>query len=898
MSTFQVGTDDQTLCDIVRHWAARQPGAPAFVEEGKAPLTYGALAKAMEHIGQGLRDAGFKRGDRIALVHSSGQFMAAVMLGIVDVAPVVPLNPNLKSEEFAATLQGRGATALVVGADSPTAAREAADSMGIPVLSVGEGADGLPALTGSTPSRDGGAPGNDRSVADDTAFVLTTSGTTSTPKILHKLHRLLLKRARKENEFLQRTQNDICLCPQQLHYGNGINQLAGSITSGGCLALVPAFSVETFFRYLSTFGITCVAASVPFLYRVHESMAAFRNRSKQHSLRYIRAGSGFLDPTTADELETYFGVPVLESYSCSEAGWLSANPFPPAKRKRGTVGFPTHYEIRIRSLDGEFMPAGQRGEIVVRGEGIIEGYENNPEANAQAFVDGWYRTGDEGFFDDEGYLTLTGRIKDVINRGGEKVSPSEVDAVLAEHPDIVEAATFAIPHRTLGEEVAAAIVLAPGAMPTEKDLSDFLLDKIAGFKVPRRFVFVDEIPKSEAGRLQRRHLANAFAPALNAPSTDTPASGRAPSPLERQLQRIWRKTLKVPDVGLDDNFFLLGGDSLQAVELFLEIETQLKRRLPPALLFETGTIAEMARLIETVETRGDGNADSAAGRPSTVVAMNAGGNLPTIFAVGGNGGSSIGFAHLARRLGANQPFFGLDSIGLDGTEEPLTRMEDIAAEHIRRLRAAQPEGPYYLIGACFGGRVAYEMAQQMRREGLGIGLLILLDPSPPFQGLMLKEAQGRGDDRTTLSRSRATRLFILNRLKLYWSEFRALEPRDRYRLARQKLRLIRDIVATGDLYRESQPERYRDAVFRANKLAGRAYVAQPYPGPVALFWSQDRPLENRKHRKEWLSLLANTVTVEDVPGHDSGAMLLPHNVGPLAEKIAARLGLMQHRKAA
>jgi len=186
---------------------------------------------------------------------------------------------------------------------------------------------------------------------------------------------------------------------------------------------------------------------------------------------------------------------------------MASNPLPPGKQKPGFVGLPAGPEICILDMGGKKQPAGTVGEVCIRGANVTPGYENNEKANAESFTDGWFRTGDQGYLDDEGYLKITGRIKEIINRGGEKVSPLEVDDVFMEHPGIQQIVTFAMPHKMLGEEVAAAVVLVEGATVTEKDLKEYAADLLAPFKIPKKFVFLDEIPKGATGKMQRIGLA-------------------------------------------------------------------------------------------------------------------------------------------------------------------------------------------------------------------------------------------------------------------------------------------------------------------------------------------------------------------------------------------------------
>ncbi|MHA1572098.1 MAG: AMP-binding protein, partial [Alphaproteobacteria bacterium] len=225
-------------------------------------------------------------------------------------------------------------------------------------------------------------------------------------------------------------------------------------------------------------------------------------------LRFIRSSSSSLPPQVMASLEETFASPVIESYGMTEAAHqMTSNPLPPAARKPGTVGIAAGPQVAIMGSDDEIMTAGETGEIVIRGPNVTAGYEANPKANAEGFTNGWFRTGDQGIIDDEGYLSITGRLKEIINRGGEKISPREVDEVLLDHPAVAQIVTFALAHPKLGEEVAAAVVLAEGQTADEAQLRSFAAKRLADFKVPRKIVFLEEIPKGPTGKLQRIGLA-------------------------------------------------------------------------------------------------------------------------------------------------------------------------------------------------------------------------------------------------------------------------------------------------------------------------------------------------------------------------------------------------------
>lgn len=511
MAPFPIDPDKDTICDVVQRWAGLQPEAPAFLAGETPPLTYGALAAAMDDIGRAISVSGFGNGDRIALAHPGGLGIVPLILGVIDRTAVVPLNPNLTVPEFAASMRQRRADALILDPGIGDAAREAAEELAIPILPISVDDSGMPLRSSNGRRRPARRSDEGSARPGDTALVLATSGTTSDRKVIPFSHRIGLVRALAENRMFGRTPQDVCVCPQPLHYAHGINQIMSSLASGGALALVPSLDGEAFLRAIARFAATCVWASVPFLHQLHETIAGREGRPMVHRLRYIRATSGYLDPVVADDLEASLGVPVVETYSSSETCRICCNPLPPGRRKRGTVGPPADgCDVRIRSPDGAFLGPGQRGEVVVRGDRVIDGYDGGTEADAEAFVDGWFRTGDEGYFDEDGYLVLTGRIKEMINRGGEKVSPAEVDAALMSHPAVADAATFAVPHPTLGEEVAAAVVRKRGAAVTDRDLTDYLLGRFSGFKVPKHFEFLDAIPRSDVGRVHRQALAESL----------------------------------------------------------------------------------------------------------------------------------------------------------------------------------------------------------------------------------------------------------------------------------------------------------------------------------------------------------------------------------------------------
>jgi acyl-CoA synthetase (AMP-forming)/AMP-acid ligase II len=284
--------------------------------------------------------------------------------------------------------------------------------------------------------------------------------------------------------------------------------LLSSLLAGASVCCTPGFNALQFFAWLDGEKPTWYTA-VPTMHQAILSRAA-RNQEiiDAANLRFVRSSSASLPPQVMGELEATFRAPVIEAYGMTEASHqMTSNPLPPRPRKVGTVGIAIGLDVAIMDKEGNLLPPNTTGEIVIRGRNVTPGYENNPQANAENFTNGWFRTGDQGIQDEDGYLTITGRLKEIINRGGEKISPREVDEVLMDHPAVQQAVTFAMPHPKLGEEVAAAVVLRDGAEATERDIRDFAAERLAPFKVPRKVLILTEIPKGPTGKLQRIGLA-------------------------------------------------------------------------------------------------------------------------------------------------------------------------------------------------------------------------------------------------------------------------------------------------------------------------------------------------------------------------------------------------------
>jgi acyl-CoA synthetase (AMP-forming)/AMP-acid ligase II len=509
-----ISTDvTQSVTQLLASRAAMHGDRTALLAPGREPLTYMGLDGQAAVTVSALNAHGVGRNDRVGVVLPNGPEMAAAFVSIAAGATCAPLNPAYRAEEFRFYLSDLDAKALVVDRALDSPAVGVAESLGIPVVELASsvlspaGTFTLKALSGTAPASAAVAPVF--AEADDIALVLHTSGTTSRPKIVPLSHSNVCASAANIARTLALTPEDRCLNIMPLFHIHGLmGAVLSSFTAGAALVATPGFDVMKFFGWLDEFKPTWYSA-VPTMHQIILARAV-RNREvvERSKLRLIRSSSAALPPQVMRELEQTFRAPVIESYGMTEAAHqMASNPLPPKDRKPGSVGIAAGPEVSVMNDAGDLLPSGETAEIVIRGDSVTTGYDKNPEANKAAFTAGWFRTGDQGYFDADGYLFITGRLKEIINRGGEKISPREVDEVLLDHPAVRQAITFAMPHRALGEDVAAAIVLAEGAAADAKQIRDFASERLAAFKVPSRVVFLDEIPKGPTGKLQRIGLA-------------------------------------------------------------------------------------------------------------------------------------------------------------------------------------------------------------------------------------------------------------------------------------------------------------------------------------------------------------------------------------------------------
>jgi len=848
--------------------AERAPDSVAIAAPGRPRLTHEALHRQVQTVVATLNDMGVCRRDRVAILLPTGPELAVACLGVAACATSAPLNPTYRRNELEFYLSHLRVAALVIASELDSPAREMAHQRHLPVIElsrVEDAAAGVFSLRGASRA---GPVSDSAAQPDDAALVLHTSGTTSWPKIVPLTHANLCVSAENMAHALALGETDRCLNVTHLFHIHGLMVTLASLLSGGSVACLPPTDVSKFFVYLEELRPTWYSA-VPAVHQsILASAASNRDSIARRPLRFIRSSSAALPTRVRGELEEVFDAPVLESYGMTEAALqITCNPLPPRARKIGSVGVAAGPEVAIVDDAGAQLPPRQVGEIVIRGPSVMKGYENDPAANANTWINGWLKTGDQGYLDEDSYLYITGRIKELINRGGLKISPREVDEVLLDHPAIARAVTFPVPHAALGEDIAGAVVLREGTVASKEAIREFVAARLAEFKVPRRLVIVPSIPTGPTGKYQRRALAEQLGLLGPAGALGSPSAKRlfvkATEPLQVQLTHIWETLLGIRPIGVTDDFFDLGGYSLLAARMLDEVEQVCGWTVPPSALFSASTIERLARVL--LASRG-----APPTGPSVMPFRPGGSRVPFVLLHGDFSGVGFYCRNLVSRLDPEQPFYALPPHGSSGDPVPPT-IEAMAGDYLAKLRAVVPDGPYQLGGFSHGGLIAFEMAWQLRAQGKHVALLVVIDRevANPRWRLLRALVDGLGRprgfgiaerrDAFLLWKYRVGRLFDLAKAN----------PREQisYLLSKAGARLRPTAAASGAPETPRLGLRPRSLLLLdAYNPIIEAYVPRRYPGRVMLIASADRAAGFPSDPTMGWGQVARDVRVLSVPG--------------------------------
>lgn len=699
-----------TIGDVLGAHAARNPGAPALVFPGLKSLSFGELASQIQRIGSDLRAAGVGPTSRVGIALPRGPEAALLSVAVCCSATVLPINPNLSPTDLQAELEKTRLDALIVSAEAevPAWAQAAGESFGLfrvnkPVSTFSEiMLEQVRPLRQSRPA----APMTEESWA----AIFRTSGTTGIAKRVPVTHGNLIEMARKMERWLKLTPADRSACILPIYYNAGFKATLLVPLLIGCSVALPATNnPHDVDHWMGELQPTWLTASPTFLQAVTERVRALPSGTLDHTLRFVLSTASYLSDATRREAERLLAVPVVEFYGLCEAGMMTAPLLPPDAARPGSVGRVPDGELAIQGDDGSFLRPGHAGQVILRGPSVMPGYLiGDIDGTPTGLREGWLATGDIGTVDADGVLTIAGRSKEIINRGGEKISPYDVEKALLGHPAVREAAAFAVPHPRLGENVGAAVVLQADSTATSIELIDFIYDRLAPFQMPRHVHIVESMPVGVTGKISRARLSEIFT--NHQRSIERPAA-----PLDLQIAEIWQRLLKIDEIGMDDDFFEIGGDSLQATEMLLELEEMTHQRIAPSEVRAQLTIRQLSEVL----------AGAAAAKQEVITKVRSGEGTPLFLCHGDYSGWGFYAFRLAELLKGDGPVYLLHSI-LDRATGVET-IEEMARLYLPHIQSAAPNGPVRLGGYCHGGLASLEIARLLQAAGRTVENIILID---------------------------------------------------------------------------------------------------------------------------------------------------------------------------
>ena len=566
----------ETMRDLVWQLAKQEPERPVLLDSEGLVTSRADLVDAITSWAARIEQLGLGGVDRIAVALPNGVRMATTFIGIAANAVCAPLNPKYTEAEAEFYLADLEAGLVVLDGDTAPGVRAAAERRGVPILDLAVEPTLLDASSAVTVGRQPG----------DIALILHTSGTTSRPKQVPLTHSNLLASARSIQSTLGLEPSDRCANVMPLFHIHGLVAcLLASLHAGASVVCTAGFEPQTFLADVARHRCSWYSA-VPTIHQaVLGAAAANPDDASRTELRFVRSSSSSLPPLVMDRLEQQFGVPVIEAYGMTEAAHqMTSNQLPPGDRRPGSVGVASGPEVSVVDAEGNHLPRGVVGELVIRGDSVMSGYLTPPEANDDAFFGDWFRTGDQGTIDPDGVVTLTGRLKEMINRAGEKIAPREVDEALLADPEVSEALAFALPHPTLGEDVAAVVVPVDPDRFDASAVLDRLRSRLSDHKIPRRLIVVDELPKGATGKPARIGLAERLGLDSLTPITPTGKIVESADPLVAAAAAVMRSVLGLPAIGPDDDFVAVGGDSLSALACSIALEDAFGVVIPAGML--------------------------------------------------------------------------------------------------------------------------------------------------------------------------------------------------------------------------------------------------------------------------------------------------------------------------
>jgi acyl-CoA synthetase (AMP-forming)/AMP-acid ligase II/thioesterase domain-containing protein len=702
----------KTIGEAIAKHATLEPERPALVCANLPVFSFHELDTAIKLLGKRMRASGIGAASRVGVVLPNGPEAAIVGLAISAHAIGFSLNPALSASDYESECKRAGLDAVILADWIESPATAVARQLAIGIFYVSKVRHSLAeidlksAVQIPLARRRLGVP-----TTNSISVIQTSSGSTGVPKLILVTHANLFDVAGKMQRWFYLTKDDRSACILPIYSGFGFKiALVAPLLLGASVALPSSQGPESILAWSPELDPTWFVATPTFLHAIFDHI---RSGNIRHTLRFFASTSAYLPESVRIGLESVLAVPALEFYGLREAGIVAANPAPPARRKPGTVGLFSSNDVAIFDDNGEVLPPDTTGMIAVRGRGVSPGYIEALPLGREAVPGSeesqsrWTLTGDIGFMDTDGFLSIVGRAREIINRGGEKISPYEIEKELLRHHGVREAAVFATSHPRLGENVAAAIVLQPGATPTSFDLQRFLHTRLAHSKIPQHVHLLESLPRGRTGKIDRAKLSELLAEHVRAA---TPPQ----TSLESDILNIWRRLLRCDVVGVDDNFFEAGGDSLLAAQMLLEVEDMTGRRMSRTGLEDLYSIRELASAVATAPLL----------KSEVVTYSQRADGIPFFYCHGDFDTRGFYVPKFLEGLGDDKTVFVINP-WQSGNEIPT--IEEMAQAYAPELAARYPEGPFRLGGMCNGGLLAWALAHELEKMGRQVELVAVIN---------------------------------------------------------------------------------------------------------------------------------------------------------------------------
>ena len=872
---------DKCIQELFEEQVKKSPDAVAVIFED-CRLTYQELNTKANQLAHFLRARGIGPQTPVGVFMERRPELLVGLLGIVKSGGAyVPLDPDLPRERLDFMLQDTGAVLLLTQKDL---LRRLPETVSPPLCLDRD----WPQISSHSPSNP-----EPNTSPDHLAYIMYTSGSTGKPKGVAIRQQGIIRLVKKPN-YVTFSVSDTVAQVSNIAFDAATFEIWGALLNGARLAIISreiTLSPARLTQALASHRISCMFLTTALFNRVSvEKPEAFR------SLRYLLFGGescdrdrvrAVLDAGPPEHLVHVYGPTETTTFATYHEVRHVGND------RTVPIGRPiTATEVILLDASGKLVPPGIVGEIYIGGAGLAFGYVGRPEETEARFVphplrpetgERVYRTGDLARRRADGPIEFVGRTDDQVKIRGFRIEPAEVNAILNSHPVVRASHVMARQQasRDIGLTAYFVATDVAGDPTGPSELRRFLSERLPSYMVPASFVRVPSIPLTPNGKVDCLALPD---PRVQ----DMPAHNDCVEPrdeTERVLCRVWSEVLGVSRIGLDDDFFAIGGHSLLAAKLFARLDEEFGRSLPLGVLFAAPTVRALAERYRAAKE---------ASKTTALIALTTGGSLPPVYAVPGVYGNVIGFADLARELGPEQPFYGLQSVGLDGGEAPLDSIEEMAALYVAEIRSMQPHGPYAIVGACFGATVAYEMARQLLAAGEEVGFLGLLDPTRREGNIAGKNPESTP---RIFKRLAAFRTLVVDRLQLYREDMRRLGIIDRVKYLASKFHLLSGLIGNSNAFKGAQRELNQIEVYRANLLALDVYRREPLDGrlrALEIFETTRPGRVNVRDRIDWRALWNGPIKNHKVPGKNSGDMLSGENARVLGALLAQRLRLALH----